>query len=137
MTSWQETLQLVEARAGGRCEYCCMHQALQGATFHVEHIIPSSRGGNSEPDNLAWACPGCNLRKSDLTEVPDPDSAGVVPLFNPRQQRWSEHFHWAGYQLVGLTPPGRATVLALDVNHSRRLLIRQAEELFGLFPPQE
>ena len=30
---------------------------------------------------------------------------------------------------------GRATVFALDLNHPRRLLIRQAEALFGLFPP--
>jgi len=30
---------------------------------------------------------------------------------------------------------GRATLLALNLNHPRRVLIRQAEELFGLFPP--
>jgi len=33
-----------------------------------------------------------------------------------------------------LTPTGRATVALLYLNHPRRLLIRQAEELFGLFP---
>jgi hypothetical protein len=45
---------LVEQRAGGRCEYCRMHQALKGATFHVEHVIPTARGGSDEPENLAW-----------------------------------------------------------------------------------
>jgi hypothetical protein len=39
------------------------------------------------------------------------------------------------YQLAALTPVGRATILALALNHPRRLLIRQAEELFELFPP--
>ena len=29
----------------------------RGATFHVEHIVPTSRGGTSELDNLAWCCP--------------------------------------------------------------------------------
>lgn len=135
MSSWAETVRLVEARAGGRCEYCRMHQALQGATFHVEHIIPTSHGGLSELDNLAWAGPGCNLRKADRILVADPDSLVHVPLFHPRRDRWSEHFRWQGYQVVGLTPVGRATVWALDWNHARRLLIRQAEELFGLFPP--
>jgi HNH endonuclease len=134
MTSWGEIARLVEARAGGRCEYCRMHQALQGATFHVEHIIPASRSGASNPDNLAWSCPGCNLRKADRTQAPDPHSGTVVSLFNPRTDRWSEHFQFEGYRLVGQTPVGRATLWLLDLNHSRRILIRQAEELFGLFP---
>ncbi len=87
-------------------------------------------------ENLAWSCPGCNLRKSDRIEVRDPDSGDIVPLFHPRSDRWSEHFRWEGYLLIGKTPVGRATASALDLNHSRRLLIRQAEELFGLFPPR-
>ncbi len=134
MNSWGEIVRLVEMRAGGRCEYCRMHQALQGATFHVEHILPSSRGGSSNPDNLAWSCPGCNLRKADRTQAPDPSSGTVVSLFNPRTERWSEHFRFEGYGLVGQTPVGRATVLLLDLNHSRRILIRQAEEFLELFP---
>ena len=133
MNSWGEITRLVEARATGHCEYCRMHQALQGATFHVEHVLPSSRGGSSNLDNLAWSCPGCNLRKANRTQAPDPHSGTVVSLFNPRTQRWSEHFRFEGYRLVGQTPVGRATVLLLDLNHSRRVLIRQAEELFGLF----
>jgi 5-methylcytosine-specific restriction endonuclease McrA len=60
-----------------------MHQALQGATFHIEHVVPCSRGGADEPDNLAWACPGCNLHKSDRVEVVDPETGAIVPLFNP------------------------------------------------------
>ncbi|MGO9917350.1 MAG: HNH endonuclease [Isosphaeraceae bacterium] len=135
MISWAEMARSVEARAEGRCEYCGMHQSLQGATFHVEHIMPSSRGGASNMDNLAWCCPGCNLCKSDRIEAPDPETGGLVPLFNPRRDSWAEHFRWNGYELVGQTPASRATVLMLDLNHSRRIRIRRAEELFGLFPP--
>jgi hypothetical protein len=135
MTPWQETVREVEHRAGGRCEYCCMHQSLQGATFHVEHVVPRAAGGTSELDNLAWACPSCNLRKSDRLEAADGQSGTVVPLFHPRRDRWSEHFAWQGYSIIGLTAIGRATAMVLDFNHPRRLLVRQAEELFGLFPP--
>jgi hypothetical protein len=135
MSAWAETVRLVEARAGGRCEYCRMHQALQGATFHVEHIIPISHSGLSEPDNLAWACPGCNLRKSDRILLADADSLVSVPLFHPRRDRWSEHFRWQGYQVVGLPPVGRATVWALDLNHARRLLIRQPKSCLPGFLP--
>lgn len=135
MSSWSETTQQVEARAEQRCEYCRMHQALQGATFHLEHIVPTSRGGSSDLANLAWACPACNLRKAARIEARDPDSGDVVPLFHPRLDRWPVHFQFRDHHLVGLTPVGRATVSMLDLNHPRRILIREAEELFGLFPP--
>ena len=121
-------------RAGRRCEYCRMHQALQGATFHIEHIIPQSQGGTTESANLALACPSCNLKKSNRQEASEPDTGVVVPLFNPRQQIWHEHFKWEAYQMVGLSSIGRATIEAFDLNHSRRVLIRQAEERLGLFP---
>ena len=69
MTSWSEIERQVEQRAAGQCEYCQMHQSLQGATFHVEHIIPRSLGGRSEIENLAWACPSWNLHKSNRVGV--------------------------------------------------------------------
>ena len=112
-----------------------MHGSLQGATFHVEHIVPSSRGGSSDLDNLAWACPGCNLRKSDRVEAPDPETGGDVALFHPRMDRWDEHFRWDGFELIGHTPVGRATSQLLQMNDPRRIRIRQAEALFELFPP--
>lgn len=112
-----------------------MHESLQGATFHVEHVDPRARGGTSVLDNLAWACPGCNLHKSDRVEFPDPATGTPVPLFHPRADRWTDHFRWEGYVIVPLTDVGRATVEALDLNHPRRLRIRNAERLFSLFPP--
>jgi len=135
MTTSSQIEREVAWRAAGRCEYCRMHQALQGATFHVEHVTPRSRGGASHLDNLAWACPGCNLRKSDRIEAPDPETGQFVSLFDPRDNDWGEHFRWDGYRVVGLTAVGRATVEAFDLNHSRRIRIRRAEELFALFPP--
>ncbi len=135
MTSWAETVRFVERRARERCEYCCMHQALQGATFHVEHVVPLSCSGPSVPDNLAWACPGCNLKKSNRQTAADPTTGASVSLFNPRTDAWDDHFGWQGYLMVGLTPVGRALVEAFDLNRDRRVLIRQAEELFGFFPP--
>ena len=136
--SWAETTRQVTARAAGRCEYCRMHQSLQGATFHIEHVVPSSAGGPDSADNLALACPSCNLGKSDRVRVPDPATQQDVPLFNPRTDRWVEHFAWdEDWRIVGLTPTGRATVAALDLNHPRRVRIREAEEWFDLFPPDE
>src|SRR5208337_4501598 len=78
MSSWGEIVLQVEARAASRCEYCRMHQALQGGTLHVEHITPSVRGGASSMENLAWSCPGCNLHKSDRIDAHHPQSGTVA-----------------------------------------------------------
>lgn len=113
-----------------------MHQSLQGATFHVEHVIPRVRGGSSELDNLALACPSCNLHKADrVSSALDPDSTPIA-LFDPRTDVWSEHFVWDDYQLIGKTDVGQLAIRLLELNHERRIKIRQAEQLFGLFPPQ-
>ena len=57
-----ETARLAE-RAGFRCEYCGL-DFLQSPEnyklFQVDHIVPESRGGSSQPDNLAIACMQCN-----------------------------------------------------------------------------
>jgi hypothetical protein len=44
-----ETRRRAERRAGGRREYCRAPQAVCGYRFHVEHVLPSARGG---PDAL-------------------------------------------------------------------------------------
>ena len=130
-----ELQRVVATRAGLRCEYCRMHQSLQGASFHLEHIVPVSLDGTDELDNLAWACPGCNLKKSNRVIAIDPTTGEETRLFHPRIDRWEEHLTWQGYSLVGLTPIGRALIAAFDLNPERRCRVRQAEELFGLFPP--
>jgi hypothetical protein len=70
-------------------------------------------------------------------EVIDPLTGDRVRLFNPRSDRWSEHFQWDEYRLMSLTAVGRATEAVLILNHPRRIKIRRAEELFGLFPPSD
>jgi len=131
----EELSRTVRARAGGRCQYCLMHESFQGATFHIEHIIPQCRGGLSDLDNLVLACPGCNLLKASSIMAIDPVTGGQVALFHPILQLWSEHFRFDGYQIGGLTAEGRATVEALNLNHPRRQHIREVEEAFGLYPP--
>lgn len=49
------------------CQYCGAHGA--GVVLEVDHIIPISKGGTSDMDNLITACLDCNRGKgSDLIE---------------------------------------------------------------------
>jgi HNH endonuclease len=123
----------VRARAQARCQYCRMHESLQGATFHIEHVIPQCKGGGSDLENLVLACPGCNLHKASRITAVDPETGEETQLFHPIKQRWPEHFRFKGYPMEGLTAVGRATVAALNLNHSRRQRIREVEEAFGLY----
>jgi CRISPR/Cas system Type II protein with McrA/HNH and RuvC-like nuclease domain len=127
----------VRIRAKHRCEYCRMHQSLQGAVFHIEHIVPRSAGGDDSFGNLALACPSCNLHKSNRVEASDNLKNENVLLFHPRTMNWSLHFRFQKHEVVALTAIGRATCSALKFNHPRRIKIRQAEEVFQLFPPTE
>jgi hypothetical protein len=131
----EELSRAVRVRAGGRCQYCLMHESLQGATFHLEHVIPLCKGGRSDLDNLVLACPGCNLHKAGGITASDPAIGQETRLFHPLRQSWPEHFRFKLYQIEGLTAGGRATADALNLNHARRQRIRQVEEAFGLYPP--
>lgn len=85
---------MVARRAGSRCAYCQLSQAGQKATFHVDHVHPRAAGGETTSDNLALACVSCSLRKGARRAGADPETGEDAPLFNPRTQRWADHFQW-------------------------------------------
>ena len=82
----------VAARADHRCEYCLAPEAISPRRFEVEHITPRARGGSDNLENLALACSPCNGRKAQATQGIDTETLTIVPLFNPRNDRWDRHF---------------------------------------------
>ncbi len=118
---------LVADRARWQCEYCHSPAAYSTQPFEVDHIIPRSEGGPTSLENLALSC-GCNSYKGDRTHARDPQTEQIVPLFNPRRQRWSRHFGWSDNFLliVGRTATGRATVEALHLNRPELVNLRRA-----------
>ena len=44
----------------GRCYYC---GDKVGKSYHVDHVVPLSRGGSNSPDNIVIACIHCNVTK--------------------------------------------------------------------------
>jgi HNH endonuclease len=122
---------MVIHRAEDRCEYCLLAQVGQEATFHIDHIIPESHGGETDEDNLALACVSCSLRKEARQTGIDSQTNKRVPLFHPRRDIWNEHFRWDGVEVVGITPKGRATVNVLKMNRPSIIGIRHEEVLRG------
>lgn len=120
----EETRERVRRRAGDRCEYCLLRQAHAPFAHHVEHIIAKQHGGTDDLDNLALSCARCNAFKGPNLSGIDPDSGQLVPLFNPRQHEWNEHFEFRAFWILGRTPTGRTTVYVLGMNETRRLELR-------------
>lgn len=121
-------------RAENRCEYCRLHQAGQEATFHIDHVKPTKNGGHTSLNNLALACVSCSLHKSAKEFVTDNETNELVPVFNPRTQKWGDHFQWSQFEMVGLTATGRATIKALKQNRPLILAIREEEQILGRHP---
>ena len=116
----------VQARGGGRCEYCRLPQFADPFPFHVEHVIARKHGGGNELGNLALACDTCNLHKgSDLAGI-DPRTGRLTRLFHPRRDLWRRHFEWNGVALVGRTAIGRTTARVLAMNSPEQVAAREA-----------
>lgn len=127
----------VFARAGYRCEYCLTPDDCFPGSFEVEHINPRSKGGRTVLSNLALACPSCNRHKHKKVQGIDPVNQAVVQFFNPRKQKWEEHFAWGAdfSEVIGLTPTGRTTVATLQMNNPKMQKIRRLLRLAGLHLP--
>ncbi len=131
--------QQVSKNSRHRCSYCLSQEEVVGMQFTIDHIIPESLGGSTNPENLCLACWDCNLAKQNRIAALDTQSGQMVPFFNPNQQNWNDHFAWQarGELIVGLTATGRATINALRLN--RPLLVRARKRWIkpGWHPPQD
>ena len=141
MTSYipAELARQVRADAGRRCGYCHSSESLTGMPLEFDHILPEAAGGPTTRENLWLACHRCNEHKGNRTHAADPLTGERAVLFNPRAQRWHDHFAWNpdGALIVGLTPSGRATVEALRLNNEYVVEARRFWAEAGWHPPGE
>jgi hypothetical protein len=123
----------------GRCAYCHTLTAITGTRLVIDHILPEGLGGQTVLENLCLACHACNEFKGTRIEFEDEVTGKVVPLFHPRQQHWNDHFCWSQdkAEIVGLTPIGRVTVVALKMNHLEIVEARRRWIAVGWHPPQD
>lgn len=130
------TRRFVAERADLSCEYCLTPAGLTPSPYCVEHIQPRSKGGDNVHENLAFSCQGCNGHKGNRTTALDPATRQNVSLFNPRREKWEEHFGWAfdATKIQGRTPTGRATVITMNLNRPGLQNLRRLMVLADLHP---
>ena len=115
----------VQLRAKSYCEYCYFPEQLAAHTHEVDHIIPIRHTGQTQTNNLAYACFECNRYKGPNIASIDPLSNKLTALFNPRTQEWNTHFYWDGGIIMPLSPEGRVTIEVLQINLETRVADRQ------------
>ena len=135
MARWisAELRQTIAERANQLCEYCLIAEANTFYGCEVDHIISIKHGGSNELNNLAYACALCNRAKgSDIGSIAT--SGELTRFFNPRTDRWADHFGLDGATIHPLTPIGEVTARILGFNESARLHEREEMIRFGTFP---
>src|SRR5260370_26717221 len=128
-------VRLVWRRANACCEYCLVPQNFDDSPFEIDHVIALKHDGRTAAGNLALSCFHCNAHKGSNIAGRDSLTRKLTPLFNPRRQKWSRHFRWAGAYLGGRKPVGRTTVAVLNINEPLRVELRRELIADGLFPP--
>lgn len=128
---------LVLAESKGFCEYCWLPANFSSSSFQFDHIFPTSKGGLSVFRNLARCCAGCNGYKQDKIYYFDHLTHQLCRLYNPREDKWQEHFQWINDDLMieGITGIGRATVQLLQLNRIGSVNLRNLLKMAGLHPP--
>lgn len=121
-------------RANHLCEYCLIHEDDTFFGCELDHIISEKHGGPTTADNLAYACLFCNRAKgSDIGSI-FWKSGEFSRFFNPRLDRWSDHFGLNDVAIIRLTTIGEVTAQILGFNHPDRLLERRALQATGRYP---
>ena len=66
---------LIHERDEYRCQYCGVRNTDQSdPVYHVDHVVPVSRGGRTELTNLQLLCSQCNLAKGNKKEDEFPET---------------------------------------------------------------
>jgi len=125
---------LVATRADFLCEYCLIHEEDTFFGCEVDHIISEKHGGQSEAENLAYACAFCNRSKGSNIGSITQRAGAFVRFFNPRTDPWADHFAIDRVTIIALSDVGEVTARILDFNNSERLFERQALQVIGRYP---
>jgi len=122
----------VRQRAERLCEYWLLHEDDGIHAFHVDHVISAKHDGPTEAHNLAFCCPFCNRAKG--SNIGGNLGGMLVRLFNPRIDRWAEHFWLEAECVIARSAIGEVTIRVPGLNDPHRLALRSELTSAGRFP---
>lgn len=65
------------------CQYC--HQKFKESELTLDHVMPKSRGGKTNWENIVSSCHDCNNRKADRT----PEECRLKLIKKPVEPKWT------------------------------------------------
>lgn len=92
---YKEIKKQVQAKTDAKCWYCGRpYKPERASTMCIEHMLPESRGGTWDIENLVPACISCNSRKKgrsleEFRERMRWRRNGLLP-FSEAQTKWLE-----------------------------------------------
>jgi len=95
----QVTNTFLFARDDYTCQYCLRRQSelRHRECLTRDHLVPISRGGGNEWNNVVTACSTCNTRKGNHL----PDECGMQPATQPLEPHFV-HLAWAVRRLTAI-----------------------------------
>ncbi len=92
----------------------------------IDHIISIKHGGKTDANNLAYSCSFCNRHKgSDIGSVIIGNTE-FIRFYNPRNDKWTDHFQLDGGIIRPLTNIGEVTCKILIFNSAERIIERES-----------
>jgi hypothetical protein len=129
-----ELRRAVAARADYLCEYCLIAEEDTFFGCEVDHVISVKHGGDTVTENLAYACAFCNRHKgSDIASLSQ-QTGSLVRFYNPRTDRWADHFELDGVYIRPVSEIGEVTARILRLNDGEQILEREALRPIGRYP---
>ena len=115
----QVTNTFLFARDRYRCQYCGRHatELKMREALTRDHLIPLSRGGTNDWNNVVTACSPCNTRKGNRL----PEEIGMHPLTHPVEPHFV-HLSWAVRRLTPTQARYIKTLYGDEVLHQIELL---------------
>jgi hypothetical protein len=117
-----------------RCVYCDIHELENGGEEHMnlDHFRPKAIDKFSslvnDPNNLVWACGGCNNLKSDFWPITDSDFCfvGKEGFLDPFVDSYQEYFLITDDgTLVAEKDPAQYMIMILALNRESRKKFRE------------
>lgn len=100
------------ARDGHCCQYCGKHEP--ASQLSLDHVMPRSRGGQTNWENVVCACVACNTKKGGRTpkearmklintpRKPKNNPSLITKLDNPKYQSWKTFLAGSSWAVGGV-----------------------------------